>query len=313
MGVLSVSNFRKAFYYLRKNGIKNTWYAVWERLLEAKGEAYRYLSPSEVVLAQQRQQGEAFSCTISILVPAYETPEAYLRQMVDSLLAQSYGRWELIVADASRTAQVRKVMEQYQDRRIRYLLLEDNRGISENTNAALAVASGDYVGLLDHDDVLTPDALYEMVLAIQSAEKNGKTVAFAYSDEDKCDAEAKRYYEPHVKSRFTLDLLFSNNYICHFLVIKAELMKKTGFRKEYDGAQDFDLVLRAFLHKEPTDEILHVNKVLYHWRCHESSTAANPQSKLYAYEAGKRAVESALEEYWYSVAVRRREKCTMVT
>ena len=93
------------------------------------------------------------------------------------------------------------------------------------------------------------------------------------------------------------ELLLSNNYICHLLVMKLDRIKELGFRKEYDGAQDFDLVLRAFLHKEPTDEILHVNKVLYHWRCHESSTAANPQSKLYAYEAGKRAVESALEEY----------------
>ena len=147
------------------------------------------------------------------------------------------------------------------------------------------------------DDLLTPDALYEMALAIRAAGENGKTVAFAYSDEDKCDTEAKRYYEPHVKSGFNLDLLFSNNYICHFLVMKTELMQKVGFRKEFDGAQDFDLVLRAFLQKEPADEILHVNKVLYHWRCHESSTAANPQSKLYAYEAGKRAVESALESY----------------
>lgn len=301
MGVLSVSNFRKAFYYLRKNGIKNTWYAVWERLLEAKGEAYRYLSPSEVVLAQQRQQGEAFSCTISILVPAYETPEAYLRQMVDSLLAQSYGRWELIVADASRTAQVRKVMEQYQDRRIRYLLLEDNRGISENTNAALAVASGDYVGLLDHDDVLTPDALFEMVKVIEEGKKEGREVWMLYSDEDKGNGELTSFYEPHWKPDLDVELLLSNNYICHFLVIKRELMIKLGLRKEYDGAQDYDLVLRGveellYQKKLGRESVCHIPKVLYHWRCHSDSTAENPESKRYAYEAGRRAIADFIKK-----------------
>ena len=215
----------------------------------------------------------------------------------------------MILADASKTDLVKNVVSGVDgflnskgniyasDSRIRYVRIAENKGISENTNEALAHATGDFIGLLDHDDLLTPDALYEMLVAIERAEKSGKSVAFAYSDEDKCDTEAKRYYEPHVKSGFNLDLLFSNNYICHFLVMKTELMQKVGFRKEFDGAQDYDLVLRAFLQKEPLDEILHVNKVLYHWRCHGSSTAANPQSKLYAYEAGKRAVESALESY----------------
>lgn len=307
------ANLKKTYYYCKKNGITDTYYALRERLYARTSPLYMagydYVPVSEEELQKQRETVFENAIKFSILVPMYETKLEFARAMIDSVLAQTYTNWELILADASKTDLVKDVVSgadgsarsmgnvYASDSRIRYVRIAENKGISENTNEALKYATGDYIGLLDHDDLLTPDALYEMVLAIQSAGESSKTVAFAYSDEDKCDAEAKRYYEPHVKSGFNLDLLFSNNYICHFLVMKADLMKKTGFRKEYDGAQDFDLVLRAFLHKEPADEILHVNKVLYHWRCHESSTAANPQSKLYAYEAGKRAVESALEEY----------------
>jgi len=307
------ANLKKTYYYCKKNGITDTYYALRERLYARTSPLYMagydYVPVSEEELQKQRETVFENAIKFSILVPMYETKPEFARAMIDSVLAQTYTNWELILADASKTDLVKDVVsgadgslssmgnEYASDSRIRYVRIAENKGISENTNEALKYATGDYIGLLDHDDLLTPDALYEMVLAIQSAGESGKTVAFAYSDEDKCDTEAKRYYEPHVKSGFNLDLLLSNNYICHFLVMKADLMKKTGFRKEYDGAQDFDLVLRAFLHKEPIDEILHVNKVLYHWRCHESSTAANPQSKLYAYEAGKRAVESALEEY----------------
>jgi len=307
------ANLKKTYYYCKKNGIADTYYALRERLYARTSPlymaGYNYVPVSEAELQIQREIVFDNAPKISILVPMYETKPKFACEMIDSVLAQTYTNWELILADASKTDLVKDVVSGVDgslssmgnvyasDSRIRYVRIAENKGISENTNEALKYATGDYIGLLDHDDLLTPDALYEMVLAIQSAEKNGKTVAFAYSDEDKCDTEAKRYYEPHVKSEFNLDLLFSNNYICHFLVMKAELMKKVGFRKEFDGAQDFDLVLRAFLQKESVDEILHVNKVLYHWRCHESSTAANPQSKLYAYEAGKRAVESAVETY----------------
>ena len=307
------ANLKKTYYYCKKNGITDTYYALRERLYARTSPLYMagydYVPVSEEELQKQRETVFENEIKFSILVPMYETKPEFARAMIDSVLAQTYSNWELILADASKTDMVKEVVSGVDgslssmgnvyasDSRIRYVRIAENKGISENTNKALKYATGDYIGLLDHDDLLTPDALYEMAVAIQAVDKNGKTVAFVYSDEDKCDTEAKRYYEPHVKSGFNLDLLFSNNYICHFLVMKTELMQKTGFRKEFDGAQDFDLVLRAFLQKEPADEILHVNKVLYHWRCHESSTAANPQSKLYAYEAGKRAVESALESY----------------
>lgn len=307
------ANLKKTYYYCKKNGIVDTYYALRERLYARTSPLYMagydYVPVSEEELQKQRETVFENAIKFSILVPMYETKPKFACAMIDSVLAQTYTNWELILADASKTDVVKDVVSGVDgfmnsmgnvyasDSRIRYVRIAENKGISENTNEALQYATGDYIGLLDHDDLLTPDALYEMALAIQTAGEKGKTVAFAYSDEDKCDSEAQKYYEPHIKSGFNLDLLFSNNYICHFLVMKMELMQKVGFRKEFDGAQDFDLVLRAFLQKEPADEILHVNKVLYHWRCHESSTAANPQSKLYAYEAGKRAVESALETY----------------
>lgn len=300
------ANLKKTYYYFKKNGIVDTYYAIRERLYARTSPlymaGYNYVPVSEEELQKQRTTVFDDAMKFSILVPMYETKPEFAHAMIDSVIAQTYPNWELILADASETDVVRNlVYGRAEESRIRYVRIKENKGISENTNEALQYATGAYIGLLDHDDLLTPDALYEMALAIKSAEKDNKSVAFVYSDEDKCDSEAKIYYEPHIKSGFNMDLLLSNNYICHFLVMKAELMKKVRFRKEYDGAQDYDLVLRAFLNKDPLDAILHVNKVLYHWRCHDLSTASNPQSKLYAYEAGRRAVVSALAAYLASM------------
>lgn len=296
------ANLKKTYYYLKKNGISDTYVAVRERLYARTSPlymaGYTYVPVSEEELEQQRQTVFDKKCKFSILVPMYETKPEFARAMIDSVVNQTYSDWELILADASKSDVVEDLVCGYiTDSRIRYVRITENKGISENTNEALKYATGDYVALLDHDDLLTPDALYEMMCAIVEAAKAGKEAAFVYSDEDKCDTNAQIYYEPHVKLGFNWDLLLSNNYICHFLVMKTDLIKKLGFRKEYDGAQDFDLVLRAAMEKAPEDVILHVDKVLYHWRCHDLSTAANPQSKLYAYEAGKRAVESALKAF----------------
>ncbi len=300
--MFQLANLKKTWYYLQKNGIFNTYYAVRERLYAENSDlypdkGYRYESLSEEELEKQRKVSFTNAYRFSILVPMYETKPEYAKEMIDSVLAQTYSNWELILADASKSDVVQNTVSVYSDERIKYHRLEKNAGISENTNAALAFASGDYVGLLDHDDFLTPNALFEMASILEKASIEGKTAAFVYSDEDKCDSSGKNYYEPNIKPRFNWDLLLSNNYICHFLVMKTELIKKLQFRGEYDGAQDFDLVLRAVLYKELQDEILHVDKVLYHWRCHEASTAANPRSKMYAYEAGKRAVQDAIEVF----------------
>ncbi len=274
--------------------------------MSEKGALYRYEPPKEEHLAEQRASNGKYPYRFSILVPAYETKAEHLREMVESVLRQSYDNLELIIADASRSGQVREIVETYKDIRIRYLSLEENGGISENTGHALKAAAGDYIGLLDHDDVLTPDALYEMASAIHEKEKEGNTPWLLYSDEDKGNGELTEFYEPHFKPELNVDLLLSNNYICHFMVMKRELMQELGFRTAYDGAQDYDLVLRAvgkLLYGAEGDRktqmagrkaVVHVPKVLYHWRCHDLSTAENPESKRYAYEAGKRALEDFL-------------------
>jgi len=300
-----MGNIRKTISYFKRNGFVKTWYAVRERTDRVNQdvlskEAFQYTGREnldEATKTKQRERIFTNEYVFSILVPAYETKEAYLVRMIDSVLQQTYGKLELIVADASKSNQVKNVVEKYTDQRIKYVRLTDNKGISANTNEGLQEACGDYVGLLDHDDVLTEDALYEMMCALEE-----KEYAFLYSDEDKMDSNEKRFYEVHRKPDFNLDLLLSNNYICHFLVMKRELIQSLRFRPERDGAQDYDLVLRAvaFLRAEQgifnyKDDIAHIPKVLYHWRCHEDSTAANPESKRYAYEAGMMALKDFVE------------------
>lgn len=301
--ILKVSNVRKTINYLKKNGVKHAYYAARERIEREKADTYAYEPVSDEILAQQRIESVKFSCKFSILVPTYETTELYLRRMIDSVLAQSYGNFELILADASSSDCVEKVVLTYADERIKYKRLKQNGGISTNTNQALMYATGDYAALLDHDDVLTPDALYEMLMQIENAAKENIELQMLYSDEDKCNGDETVFYEVNKKPKFNLDLILSNNYICHFLVMKRELMQELQFRSVCDGAQDYDLVLRAVHFMLGKDKrrnrmkelpIAHVPKVLYHWRCHEASTAENPESKRYAYEAGKRAVEDFL-------------------
>ena len=315
MRKLSGVNVKKTLYYLRRNGLRNTWDAAMERM--AAKDDYRYEAPSAEVLERQRaetleranssEQGEE-AVAFSIVVPLYRTDPAYLRALSDSVRAQSYPAWELILADATENDSVKKIVQEILEQtgedggRIRYVQLPENEGISGNTNHALTYAQNPYVGLLDHDDLLTPDALYEMAAVIRRGREQGRELAIIYSDEDKCDSAGIRFYEPNRKEDFNYDLLLSNNYICHFLVMKRELIQSLGFRPEYDGAQDYDLILRAVeslgIPKEVSGERLvgHVAKVLYHWRCHEASTAENPQSKTYAYEAGKRALQDHLDK-----------------
>jgi len=293
MGKINGSNFRKTIYYLKRNGVGNTWNAIWERLSK-KEENYAPVSLEAKERAAQQKGVEGFDQLFSIVVPAYRTKREYLTELIESLLRQTYENWELILADATEDESVEAIVRNYgeRDKRIRYHRLESNQGISENTNRALEFVCGSYVGLLDHDDLLTEDALFEMAAQIASCKKEGISVDAVYSDEDKCDGDGKRFYECNRKEDFNPDLLLSNNYICHFLVMKSEKIKELGFRKEYDGAQDYDLLLRGadewLWHPE---QVAHVPRVLYHWRCHSASTAENPRSKEYAYEAGRRALQ----------------------
>lgn len=212
--------------------------------------------------------------------------------MLDSLLAQTYENWELCLANGSPEDQdMQTVLKSYaeMDERIRYQDLKENLGIAENTNAAFAMAKGDFVGLLDHDDLLAPNALYEIAAALEEHPE----ADVIYTDEDKVTTDLTEHFQPHLKPDFNLDLLRSNNYICHFLVVRRSVVEKAGgFRREFDGAQDYDFVFRCV---EQAREVVHVPEILYHWRTHKSSTADNPASKMYAFEAGRRAIEGNLE------------------
>ena len=334
MEKINLANVKKTIYYLKRNGIKNTWYAVLERLEERGKAPYTYQEVSEEEWTRQREWSKTQDAVFSILVPTYRTNETYLREMILSVAEQSYPYWELILADATPDDSVRVAVEKllaesglhwseefgtsglrdqlfdkkksgdkesvcdktqakctaWGEGRLCYVKLTENAGIAANTNQALKYAAGDYVGLLDHDDVLTPDALYEMAHALDQAKERGVALQMIYSDEDKCNGDMTLFYEPNCKEDFNLDLLYSNNYICHFLVMTRALIKSLGFRPAYDGAQDYDLVLRASacVSKE---QIAHISRVLYHWRCHTGSTAENPRSKQYAYDAGLRALQ----------------------
>ncbi len=306
MGKINKANLKKTLYYFKRNGLKNTWYAVQERLDARRNPPYDYTPVTEEEWQIQRREAAKYETTFSIVVPAYRTAENYLKELLASVIGQSYPKWELIIADATEDDSVEKVIEQYrEEKRIRYVRLHENAGIADNTNQAIAFAGGEYIGLLDHDDVLTENALFEMSAAIEKGKQAGVEVKMLYSDEDKCNSDRTSYYEPNIKEDFNLDLILSNNYICHFLVMKTELMKELGFRQQYNGAQDYDLVLRAVERLMDNEaQIVHIPLVLYHWRCHAASTAENPQSKQYAYDAGMRALQDFADRMgWKARAV----------
>lgn len=305
MAVISLSNVKKTWYYLQKNGLRSAYLAALERLWESRQAPYSYEPVAKEELRRQRSNPVS-DIRFSVVVPAFETKREHLTALLDSLDAQTYGNWELILADASAGGSVKEALDAWGKEHpdsysaVRYLKLGENKGIAENTNAGIAAASGDFIGLLDHDDLLAPDALYEFAKAAEKEKKAGKQPLALYSDEDKCDSAAAAFYEPHLKLDFNLDLLLSNNYICHFLAMESGLMKRLKLRAGFDGAQDYDLVLRA---AGSGAHFVHVPKVLYHWRCHNASTAANPKSKAYAYEAGRRAVEDFCKNAGWKVRV----------
>ncbi len=242
-------------------------------------------------LDEQRAHVFEYNPIISIVVPLYETDHKFFCQLIDSILGQTYQNFEICFADGSTTDALKGVIDRNYpgESRIKYKKLEENLLISGNTNAAIEMATGEYIMFADHDDLLSLDALYEMVYALN----NDKEIDVVYSDEDKTNFENKKYFEPHFKPDFSIDLLRSVNYICHLFMVKRELMDEVGYlRTEFNGAQDYDFVLRCC---EKAKKIYHVPKVLYHWRCHEKSTASNPASKMYAFKAGKHAIEAHYE------------------
>ncbi|MGM0767988.1 MAG: glycosyltransferase family 2 protein [Pseudomonadota bacterium] len=232
---------------------------------------------------------------ISVIVPVYNTDEPLLRRCLESVLAQSYANWELCIADdASPEAHVAEVLKEYEacDSRIRVVYRSENGHISEASNSALEIAKGDYVALLDHDDELAEHALLYVAEAIHES----ANAAVLYSDEDKIDTAGRRF-DPHFKSKWNPDLFFSQNYVSHLGVYRTALLKKIGgFRKGLEGSQDQDLLLRCLPYVDKS-QIIHIPRVLYHWRSVEGSTAMSAGEKCYTSAAGLKALADYFAEH----------------
>lgn len=303
------TNIIKTLNYIRRNGPVKGFYAILERLNDKKQDSYHFVPITEKERLDEIEEALEMTVSFSILVPAYETTPRYMRELIDSVRAQTYSNWQLVIADASKSSVVKDTVSEYDDNRIQLIELPLNEGISENSNKGIPYCTGDYTGLLDHDDVLTPDALFRMAKAITKAKNDGYSLKMLYSDEDKTDSELNSFFDGHIKGDFDLDLIMSNNYICHFLVLKTSYLKQIGFDSRFDGAQDHNLVLnmvtklRKKYEREYEKYIRHIPHVLYHWRCHEASTAANPKSKEYAYTAGKMAVQAFVDREKYEAKV----------
>lgn len=329
-----------AWDYFKEHGFRALYQKTIHRLKGIQedydyNEWYKKQKVTEAELQEQRNTTLPVQPKFSIVIPVYETPEKFLRKMLKSIQDQTYGNFEVCVADATPYDKYdrsqangklpKEVLEEFRkaDPRFRYEILEKNLGISDNTNAAIEMATGDYIVLADHDDEMELNALFECAKAINEHPK----VDVIYSDEDKIDFEDTYYFEPHFKTDYNPDLLRSVNYVCHLLVLKRELLDaiaetdETGHkiyeRKAYDGAQDHDLILRATEKAQERESeeiggdlanlsdadkkllkegrftgsrIYHIQKALYHWRSHQASTAQHPEAKLYAFDAGARAV-----------------------
>lgn len=287
-------NIKKGFRYLKHYGLKEFLVRLQERMEPEEvpyGPWYEKHKRTEQELKKQSEKRFKENVLISVAVPVYHTGELFLRQMIESVMDQSYKNWELCIVNAGPDDEkVREILNEYaeKDKRIRVRELAENEGIGKNTNRAFEMAEGEYVALLDHDDLLAPDALFEVACAIERSHPD-----IIYSDEDKVSGENLEHTQPHFKPDFNIDLLRANNYICHLLVIRKTLIDKVGgFREGFDGAQDHDFIFRC---SDNADIIVHIPRILYHWRTHQASTADNPASKLYAYEAGIRAVRENIE------------------
>lgn len=356
---ITVQKVVKGMRYLKHYGFKEFIIRLQEKM-EVENVPYEPWyekhKATEAQLKSQRKESAGWkdAPVVSIVVPLYCTPEHFLREMIESVQAQSYEGWQLCLADASpreaeaslgqkfaqaqtsgteqsegteasvgqkfaqaqtsnteqsegtAASSLEAIVNSYNDSRIVYTHLSENLGIAENTNEAIKLATGDWIAFMDHDDLLAPDALYEVVSLIRKGAHRGTAVESAglfgameevydliYTDEDKVDMEGKTHFQPHLKPDINIDLLRSNNYITHFTVVRRELLEKVGgIRGEYNGAQDHDFILRCV---EQARAVGHVPRILYHWRCHTESTSENPFSKQYAVDAGKRAIADHLK------------------
>ncbi len=304
----------QAVKFLRQNGISGVSQKV-ENSIEnnryrKRKEARKYLTkimPTKEEKDRQRARVFTKKIKISVLVPLFNTPEPFLRDMIDSVIGQTYADWELCLADASDSSHgnVGAIVKEYakKDARIVYQKLGQNLGIAENTNACIKMASGNYLALFDHDDMLHPSALYECAKAVEE-----RDAEFVYTDEVTFEGGSlEQIVTYHFKPDFSVDNLRGVNYICHLSVFQKDLIEKVGmFRPECDGSQDHDMILRL---TDAASVVCHIPKTLYFWRCHAQSTSANLNSKSYAVAAGRRAVSDAEQRRGYPAKVHSAQIC----
>lgn len=258
--------------------------------------------PDFMEIARLRKEGQSFTYQpfISVILPTYNTNIDFLRDCLDSVLGQVYENWELVIVDdASPDAEVRKVIKEYakEDERIKYKFLEKNVNISAATNEAVALATGEFIGIFDHDDLLWPNALHEVVKALNK----DKSIDFLYSDEDKITEDTHNHLGYFFKPDWNPDFMHSVNYFTHFTVVRKSIYEKVGGeRSEYNGAQDWDLYLRI---TRETQKIHHIPKILYSWRIHDASTAKSTDAKPYVVEAQQKALKDDLAHRGYADAV----------
>lgn len=301
------------FLYLSKKAIYFAWYrhhflipprimkqylkSFFVALKRGGGVSNLFLNQSSYLkyLEEQRKNIERkelkYRPLISFIVPTYNVSKPLLKECLDSLLNQSYDNFEICISDdhstLEETIEVLKEYEQKYDQ-IHVTYRKKNGHISEASNTAISLAKGEFIALIDNDDTIEKDSLYYVVEALNQ----NKKLDMIYSDEDKIDFKGN-YMEPHFKPDYSPDTLMGVNYICHLCVLRTSLVRKIGgFRKAYDGSQDYDLFLRI---TEKTKEIYHIEKVLYHWRQTATSTAGYLGNKSYAYLAGKKALEDSLK------------------
>ena len=295
-GDVMKEKIKKIDSYIKAYGIGKTVGLLYEKATHKDQKDYeRWLERHKITEAIHEVQKETVfdkQPCFSIVVPLYKTQEKYLKELVESIKGQTYSNWELCLSDGSGgDSPLKEILKEleHSDSRIKVISSKESLQIAENTNAAIDIATGDYIVFADHDDILSVDALYECTKCINENQE----VDMIYSDEDKVSMDGQTYFEPHFKPDLNMDLLCSVNYFCHLVVVKRQLLEQAGkLNGEYNGAQDYDFVLRCV---ENTDAVYHIPKILYHWRAHMDSTAENPESKRYAFEAGRRAIQKHYE------------------
>ncbi|MGF6991054.1 GT2 family glycosyltransferase [Lachnospiraceae bacterium PF1-21] len=284
--------FNKLVRTSKEAGIQGVIQLFYNKVKARKYSYSKWLKGNRVKAEElnlQRKHVFAYKPLISVVIPLFKTQKWFLEKVIESVRNQTYSNWEICFSDGSgEETELREVVSRYmnQDSRIKMIISEkEPLQISENTNQAISIAEGEFIAFMDHDDCLAENALYEVVSVLNEM----PDMDYIYSDEDKVSMDGRKYFDPHFKPDFNEFYLCTGNYITHLSVIRSSLVKELGgLHSEYDGAQDFDLALRCI---EKTKKVYHIPKVLYHWRVHMDSTAGNPESKLYAYAAGAKAVE----------------------